>query len=292
MILVVFIYAGNILTGKAINDLPPLTIAFFRLVIAFIIMFPIGIQTAWKKRSTFLEHKTPLLIMALTGVTFYNIFLYGALQFTSTTNVSVLQTAIPVVTVILSAFLLKERLKRIQWLGILLSFFGAAWVVLDGKLFQLTTNTWNIGDAIMIGAILAWSIYTISVKRYMPLFPQFAAIFVMTGISVVIILPMVLIEWAVVGIPSFEFPSHLIGLLYLGIFPSFIALLLYNHAIKLIGPSQTSVFINFLPVVTMIGAYIWLNENITLMQLIGALLVICGVFLTTQFNRDRKKGVR
>src|SRR5699024_10175823 len=88
--------------------------------------------------------------MTLTGVTFFNTFIYGALQFTSTTNVSVLEASIPVVTVIMSAFLLGEKIRGMQWIGVLISLMGAVWVVLDGRLFQLAAIDWNVGDLIML----------------------------------------------------------------------------------------------------------------------------------------------
>ncbi|WP_368505018.1 DMT family transporter [Alkalihalophilus sp. As8PL] len=284
LVFAVLFYAGNILVGKAINELPPFTITFFRLVVAFTVLFPIGFLTAWKFRRTFWEYRKPFLIMTLTGIAFFNTFIYGALQFTTASNVAVLETVIPVMTVILSVFLLKEKLKRIQWVGVLLSFFGAIWVVMDGRFFQLASVAWNIGDAIMIGAILCWAIYSIFVKRYMHIFPPYAAILVMTGISIIVLLPIVLLEWLVKGVPVFKPSNYVIGLLYLGIFPSVVALLFYNRAVDLLSPSQASVFLNFLPVVTMIGAYLWLGETITIMQVIGALIVIGGVILTTHFR--------
>ena len=91
MVLVAVFYAGNILVGKALNDLPPFTIAFFRVLIAFIALMPFGMKSAWRNRSVFLEYKKPLLIMTLTGVTFFNTFIYAALQHTTATNVSVLR---------------------------------------------------------------------------------------------------------------------------------------------------------------------------------------------------------
>lgn len=290
MVLVVMFYAGNILVGKALNDLPPLTLAFSRLVVAFIVLFPIGFLSAWKERSAFWEHRRPLLLMTVTGVTFFNTFIYGALHFTTATNVSVLESVIPVVTIILSAVMLKEKLRGIQWAGALLSFLGAVLVVLKGKVFQLASVSWNIGDVIMIGAIVSWALYSIYVKRYMHLFPSFAALFLMTGISVMVLLPVVFVEWLIGGIPTIAFPSHIAGFLYLGIFPSVVALVLYNRAVDLLSPSQASVFLNLLPVVTMAGAYIWLNETITVIQLVGALVVVAGVFLTTQSGRRQEKA--
>ncbi|QHS21877.1 DMT family transporter [Virgibacillus sp. MSP4-1] len=287
MIFVVLMYAGNILTGKAINELPPLTIAFFRLLVAFMVIFPIGYKSAREYSGTFMELKKPFLVMTLTGVTFFNTFIYGSLQFTTASKVSILETVIPVVTVILSAIFLKEHLGKVQWLGIVLSFVGALWVVMGGKIRTLTGLNWNIGDAIMIGAILCWSIYSIFVKRYMHHFPAYGALLVMTGISVIVLFPLVMVEWMLAGVPDLVHANLWSGLLYLGIFPSFIALLCYNRAVDQLGASQASIFLNFLPVVTMAGAFLWLGERITFMQIVGTLVVITGVLLTTQV---RKKG--
>src|SRR5699024_7695113 len=132
MIIVVFIYSGNIIVGKAMNDLPTFTITYFRLLVAFVILFPVAFRSAWTARKSFIQYKWRFLLLSLTGVTFFNTFLYGALQFTSATNVSVLEAAIPVATLLLSAWLLKERLHGLQWLGIILSFIGSVWVVMNG----------------------------------------------------------------------------------------------------------------------------------------------------------------
>ncbi|GAB3048342.1 DMT family transporter [Virgibacillus ainsalahensis] len=283
MLFVVIFYAGNLLTGKAINELPPFTIAFFRLLIAFIVILPLGLRSAWESRFEFWRYKKPFLIMTLTGIAFFNTFIYGSLQFTTSTNASILESVIPAVTVVLSVFFLKERLRSVQLFGVLTSLFGAVWVVLDGNIFSITDMNWNIGDGIMVGAIGCWSVYSIFVKLYMHLFPQFGALLVMSGISVIVLLPMVIVEWLILGIPAgLISPTNMTGLAYLGIFPSFIALIFYNRAVGVLGASQASVFLNFLPIVTMIGAYFWLGETITIMKIVGAIVVIFGVILTTR----------
>ena len=115
----------------------------------------------------------------------------------------------------------------------------------------------------------------------MHLFPGYGSLFVMSGLSVLILFPFVVVEWLVVGSPSIDWSNGL-GLLYLGVFPSVIALAFYNRAIELTSASQASVFLNFLPVVTMVGAYFWLNEEMTWMKVLGAVAVIVGVLLTTR----------
>ncbi|RWZ55331.1 DMT family transporter [Halobacillus fulvus] len=289
MILVVIFYAGNILTGKAMNELPPFTIAFFRLLVAFLVLLPIGFRQAWGDREKVWAFRRPFLIMTLTGVTFFNTFIYGALQFTTASNVSVLESAIPAVTVVLSALWIGERLRKAQWFGVVLSFIGALWVVLDGRFFQLLSIDWNVGDFIMVGAVGTWAVYSIYVKQYIHLFKAYGAVLNMTAISLVVLLPVMLVEWWALGIPSLFRMEFLVGFLYLGIFPSFIALIFYNKAVDVLGASQAAIFLNFLPVFTMIGAYVWLGETITTAGIAGAILVITGVVMTTQIRRKNKK---
>lgn len=283
MIFVAIFYSGNILVGKAINDLPPVTIAFFRLLLAFAFVAPFAIRQAWHSRHVFLSMKGPFLLMTLSGVTFFNTFIYGSLQFTTATNVAVLETVIPALTVVLGALLINERLPKIAIMGTILSIASAIYVVLGSQLFTMGTMQWNPGDFIMAGAIVCWSVYSIMVKKYMSFFKPFAALVVMTGVSVIVLLPVMLVEWAIIGVPSFSGGSeHWLGLVYLGLFPSLIALIFYNEAVGILGASRASVMLNLLPVFTMIGAFFWLGESITIHHIAGTAGVIFGVWLTTK----------
>jgi len=284
LLLVILMYAGNILVGKAINELPPITIAWGRLTVAFIVLTPFGFFQAVKDKDLYLQYKLPLLIMTLTGITFFSSFIYSALQFTSSTNVSILESVIPALTVVLSAWFLKEKITPIQWLGVIISFVGAVWVVADGNLSFFVRHTPNKGDLIMIVAIIFWAIYSLLVKQYMHNFRIFGIIWLMTGISVIILLPIVMIEWWITGIPDIFQISKLAGIFYLGIFPSFIALILYSRSVIVLGAGKASIMLNLLPVFTMLGAYFLLNENISFSQIIGSIIVISGVTMTIKIN--------
>ena len=281
-ILVVVFYSGNILVGKALADLPPFTIAFLRVAIAFVVLLPFGYRGARQAAPLFRQHFKPLLFMTVTGVAAFTTFLYAALQFTSATNVSVLEAAIPAVTVALSAWLLREKLRWIQLFGVALSLFGSVWVVLEGQVFQLGDLGWNAGDALMVGAVASWSLYSIGVRKYLHLFPSYGSVLVMTGLSVLMLLPFVVGEWLILGVPELDSSGHWWGLVYLGVFPSVVALILYNRAVAILGASQASVYLNFLPVGTMLGAYFLLGETITAMQILGAVVVIAGVLFTAR----------
>ncbi|WP_431802147.1 DMT family transporter [Halobacillus andaensis] len=241
-----------------------------------------------------MENKKPVLALALSGIALFNTCIYGALQFTSSSNVAILESAIPAVTVILSIYLVKEKINKFQSLGILLSLFGAVWVIVDGRLFQLGNLHWNAGDLIMIGAIVSWALYSIFVKLYMFRFPPYGAVLVITGVGLAAMVPAVAVEWIAVGVPDLLRMDYIGGILYLGIFPSFIALIFYNRAVELLSASKASIFLNFLPVVTMAGAALWLGEQITPMHITGAVIVIAGVLLTTQGGKltSREKTMK
>jgi len=287
---VVVFYAGNILVGKAVNELPPVTIAFTRLVIAFAVLLPFGWRSAWTARRSFMEHARPLLLMSATGVAFFTSFIYGALQFTSATNVSVLEALIPAVTVALSFVVLHERLRPIQWAGVAVSLAGAVSVVMDGNLLALSAVVWNKGDGIMVGAILCWAVYSVTVRRHLGHFPEWGALVVMTGLSILMLAPFVVAEWLVVGEVPLQPGPHWWGLVYLGVFPSVIGLAFYNRAVATIGASQAAAFLNLLPVVTMAGAFVFLAEAVSVAQMVGAALVMVGVFVTLRSRRDTPRG--
>lgn len=289
-VFVVVFYSGNILVGSTLSDLPPFTVSFFRVTIAAVLLAPLGWRAAWRQRAVFRRHLGPLLLLTVTGVAFFNTFIYAALHYTSAANVSVLEAVIPVATAVLSAWLLRERLRVVQWTGVLVSLAGAVWVVRGGSVGAV--GGWNLGDLIMVGAIVSWALYSIAVRRYLHLFPEYGALLVMNVLALVLLAPFVTTEWLSGGVPgALGQGSTWAGLGYLGLFPAFIALLLYNRAVNTLGASQAAVFLNFLPVVTMVGAYVFLGDQITVAQVLGACLVIAGVLLTTRTARRTPRGV-
>ncbi|CDQ21208.1 DMT family transporter [Halobacillus karajensis] len=184
---------------------------------------------------------------------------------------------------------IKERLTKLQLAGVFLSFCGALGVVINGNIWQLVKMNWNIGDIIMVGAIICWAVYSMIVKEVVHLFPPLGVLLVMTGISLIVLIPFVTLEWISLGVPPLWNFSNIIGFLYLGIFPSLIALLFYNHAVAHLGASKASIFLNLLPVFTMAGAYIWLGDEISMVQIIGAGTVILGVVFTTRPQKVKEK---
>jgi drug/metabolite transporter (DMT)-like permease len=280
----VALYAGNTLTGRALGDLPASTVAFARFTIALLLLVPLGGREAWRARAVFARNPGPVLLLAVTGVALFNTLIYASLHLTTATNVSVLQTAVPPVTAVISCFVLREVLDRRQWVGVGLSAGAAAWVV-TGGIGTGGISGRNAGDAIAGVAVISWACYSVAVRRYGHLFPANGLVLVMTAVSALLVLPLTLWEWTMGGIPDLDdIGSQLWGLVYVGVFPSVIALVAYNRAVSALGPSHAAAFLSFLPVFTMLGAVIFLGEQIGSTQIVGAAAVIVGVLLTTSGN--------
>ncbi|WP_141246927.1 DMT family transporter [Halomonas salipaludis] len=279
LLLVAAIFAGNILVGKALAGLPPFTISLGRVFIALLIMLPLGWHQARRGWPLFREHWRPLVGLALTGVAFFNALIYAALNYTSATNVAILESMIPVVTLLFSVALLGERFRVVQWLGVALSLGGAVTVISAGQQGPALAGGVNPGDAIMLLAVLVWVGYSLLVKTHMARFPRYGGLLVMLVIANLALAPIALFEGAIQQLPQIS-GGQLLGLAYLGIFPSVVALLLYNSALADIGPTRAAIYLNLLPVFTMLGAWLWLDERIVALQVLASAVVIVGVWLT------------
>ncbi|WP_088105619.1 DMT family transporter [Halalkalibacter urbisdiaboli] len=275
------LFSGNILVGKAIHDLPPATITFVRCFISFLILLPIGFLELKNNRLIWLKEWKPLLSLSLSGIVMFNFFLYASLQFTTSTNVAVIETTTPVFAVLLGLVFLKERLRGIQLFGILLSLLGAFSVITKGDWLMFSKIQFNIGDILAIIAVMAWAVYSLLIKKHNHKFPLYGSLTIMLSIALIVLFPFAFYEWRE-GVLHLLEPTLIIGLLYLGIFPSVIALIFWNKGVAEIGPSRASVFLNLLPVFTIIGAVLFLGETVTYGQLIGGVVVIFGVYLTTK----------
>ena len=269
-------WAGNYVFGKyVISEVTPLWITFSRWTLAVFFLFPIAQyieKPVWNKakKDWFL-----LLCMGVLGVIGYNIFLYSALEYTTPTNAALVTALNPGVIVICSIILYKERVSILQTLGLIISLVGALVVLTNGEMARLLQLQFNRGDLLMVGAVIIWTVYTLIARKIST--PPITATAISTGIAVLLMAPF---AWAQ-GITIGEIGSFAItGILYMVLFPSVGSFVFWNLSVQRIGVSKAGVFLNLIPVFTASISGI-LGERITGAQIIGGMLVFCGVYLTT-----------
>ena len=274
-------WSGNIVLGRAIRaDVPPLALAFWRWVVSLLLTLPLALPHLRRQWPLLRRAWKPVVVLGLLGVGTYNTFAYIALQYTPATNVVLLNSVIPVATISLAALFLKQRLRRVQWAGVLLSLSGVAAIVSRGDFTALAGMRLNVGDLWMLGAIFAWAVYTLGLQwRPEGVHPMLMlAAFVVVGLLA--LAPAYAWEIAQ-GRLILVTSGALGGIAYTGVFPGFIGYIFYNRAVGEVGASKASLFIHLMPVFGTLLAALFLAEIPRPYHYAGIALIISGIYLTT-----------
>lgn len=281
LILANLFWAGNYVLGKyVVTELSPLQMTFSRWLLALFLLYPIAHWTEhphWK--SIWKEWKI-LSVAALLGIIGYNFLLYEALQYTTSMNAALINSITPVVIVIFSALLLKEKVGIWSGVGLVVSLLGVLLVLTEGKLQQVFHINYNQGDLIVLLAILVWTFYSILGKK-MKSIPPISATAVSATLAIIMLLPFIWVS----GIHYPLSTQSLIGILYFAIFPSVGSFIFWNVALRHIDASRAGIYLNLITVFTAIIS-LALGKSITIIQILGGILVFIGVYLT---NRRGKK---
>lgn len=270
-------WAGNYVFGKyVVAEMDPLQITFTRWLIAVVLLFPIAQIIEHPNWRMVWSNWKILVPMAATGIISYNFFLYIALKYTTSLNAALINSLNPVLIVLFSVIFLKERLAKINTVGLLLSLFGVLLILTKGQLLQLFTNHYNGGDLLMLFVIVIWTIYSILGRR-MAGIPPISATAASVLFGLIITLPFILVT----GVHLPHSGQAILGILYIGIFPSVGAFVFWNIGISKIGASRSSIYLNLITVFTAIIG-VFLGQPITVIQVVGGLLVFFGVYLTSK----------
>jgi drug/metabolite transporter (DMT)-like permease len=212
--------------------------------------------------------------MALTGVLGFPFLLYRGLQLTTATDAVLINATGPLMTAVLAAILLKERLFPRHVLGGVITFFGVALIVSGGSFERLHQWHVNVGDLYILLAVVLWGLYSVISRRA----TRSHSVFSVTAISTWIGLPLFLGAAAVGTEPvTINWSWHLVlAVFYIGIFPSGVAFLSWNEGVRRVGANRAMVFYNMLPVYGSILGVILLGESLGAEHFIGGGLILVG----------------
>ena len=273
-------WSGNMVVGRAIRgDIPPLTLAFWRWAIAFVLVLPLALPHLREQWPLLRKGWKSLVILGLLGVGGYNTFAYLALQHTSATNATLLNSFIPIATIAISWAFLGKHLKRLEALGVAISLLGALTIVARGDLEVLAHLNLNVGDVWMLGAVLVWAIYTVGLAWRPAGVHPMLMLAAFTAVGLAALLPAYLWELASDRHINLHLGS-LASLAYVGIFPSFIGYIFYNRGVAEVGANRASLFIHLMPVFGTLLSVIFLGEIPYGYHYAGIGLIFAGIWLT------------
>jgi len=279
--LAVLCWAGNFIAGRALrNDVPAVALTFWRWVVALAILLPFtytGLKAQWPviRRSW-----KVLCLLGLFATVLQHIPIYWGLSQTTATNAALLQAASPIFILLLSVAILKERLRPIAVIGMVVSLCGVIVVVSRADLQLLRSLQLNPGDALIVGSAVSWACYTITL-RFRP--PELSGLHLLTLIAAVSAL-MVAPLWAIeMAAGKFIVPglAAIGGILYVGVSASVVAYIAWNRGVALIGPARAAPFMYLMLVYTPLLSIALLGEEVHLYHLAGGALIIAGIYLAT-----------
>ena len=282
MLLVPLFWGGAFGSTKhVLTELPPLTVAAFRFLCAGLLM---TLWTIWRGEwdwSAIRASWPGLIGLGATGILGYNALFNIGMQYTSAINGALVIVINPVTTSLVAVLFLGERWSLRQGLGAVISAVGVLIVITRGDLSTLLSLSLNRGEMLLLAAVATWTTYAILGKIVMRrISPTLAtAVSMLTGSLMLLIASLPEKGWAKLPDVSFQVAAELI---YLAIFASFIAFLIFNMGVREIGAGKASAYINLMPVNAVLIAALLYGETVTWPHVVGMIFVMSGVLLTTR----------
>jgi drug/metabolite transporter (DMT)-like permease len=279
-------WAGNALIARATAGmLPPVGLSFWRWTTALLILLPFTARGLWQHRAALIEHRKQLVVLAALSISTYNTLLYLAAQSTTAINITLVNTGLPVAAFIWSVLLLRQWPTRATLFGTLLSFCGLLLILSGGDPARLASLGFNPGDLIMVGAVLAWGLYSVLLRRWPLPVPGLTQLAAMLLVGVPILLPFYLWEYGRVGPLPLQ-GETLAAIAYTAVFASLVAYLAWNHGVRVLGPATASLFSYLMPVFAALLGVLLLNESLHWYHFAGGMLTFAGLVLASMEARS------
>ena len=264
-----------------INGLSPAQIFTLRFIIAYVLLTGFSL---WRGRHKWLSDnwrdELTMMALGLTGGSMYFLTENESLRFTTATNTSLIVCSCPLFAMLIIALFYKsERFSRLQALGSLLALIGMAAVVLNGH-FVLHLSP--LGDTLAFSACICWALYTLLMK---PVMGRYPAMFITRKVFFYGILTILPYYIFVPDMPSMDVlmrPEVALNLLFLGSVASMLCYLTWSWCMKGLGAVICTNWVYVNPITTIIAAWLILDEQITVYFLIGSILIIAGMYLSSK----------
>ncbi len=291
-LIAVLLWSINAIVNKAASTaIDPAAISFYRWALALLVMTPFVLRSVLRNFKMVREHWWQLAILGALGMMLYQSLAYYAAHSVSATFMGIMNSMIPLLTVIISIFVLRVIPTVGIVLGSILSLCGLVWLVSQGSPSALFSQGLGQGEAMMLVASAAYALYGVLTKRWSIQLSSWDSLYVQVFFGVIMLFPNFLLAEDV------SLNSQNIGLVvFAGIAASIMAPALWIQGVMRLGANTTSIFMNLAPVFTAIIAIFALGEELKSYHLIGGGVVLLGVMLAQQlrtpltelFRREKK----
>jgi drug/metabolite transporter (DMT)-like permease len=276
----------NWVIGRAIvGHVTPLTLTWIRWIVAVGAMMPFawpGIRAHWP---VIRKNWKVIAWLGFWGTGLHNAFAYVGLQYTTATNGVILNSAIPILIILLGWLIYRETITRLQTVGVLVSLAGILAIICRGDPAVLAQLQMNKGDLIVLFGMVFWAAYTVFLRMKPAELPGLTLLACCGCVGITLLTPLMLVEmWMLGGHIEFN-PATIAAMFYVGIFPSFVGYVFWNRGVHEVGPNIAGIFVHLMPAFGAILAWLFLGERIHLFHIVGIALILAGIALTTRGHR-------
>lgn len=288
-LLAVLIWSINAVVSKvSATAIDPAAISFYRWLLALIVLTPFALPGVIRNWPTVRANWWKLMILGLLGMVLYQSLAYYAAHSVSALFMGILNSLIPLLTVLISIVVLRVAPTVGIALGSILSLGGLVWLVSAGQPGLLLQHGIGKGELMMFGASASYALYGVLTKRWAIALPNWQSLYVQIVFGVALLLPNFLMA------PDVQLNSQNIPLvLFAGIPASILAPFLWIMGVMRLGANTASIFMNLAPVFTAIIAVLFLHEHLQSYHLIGGGITLLGVILSQRLRTPlgRRKTV-
>ena len=276
-------WAGNFIVGKtaSINEIPPISLNFYRWLVAWFILLPFTYKELIEKKEYILKNTGIFVILGITAVSIFNSALFYSLQFTQVITGVLMISVVPVMIIFFSALLKIEKTNIFQIFGVALSLTGVVLIITKADIEILKNLDFNRGDLTMLIAMFSWSIYSALLKKKKYQLSQITLLQVVIGFGVIILIPFYFIDIRIGNEIKFDIPFFLI-LTYVILFPGLISFFLWIKGVGLIGANRAGVYLHLMPILGAIMAMMIFDEKILFYHFVGAIFIVSGIVLSNR----------
>jgi drug/metabolite transporter (DMT)-like permease len=287
-LLAVVIWSGNVVVSKmAAGTIAPAEISFYRWLLAALLFTPLALRPVLRNWQAIRPQLGRIAVLGLLGMVVYQSLAYYAAYLTTATHMGIIGSLTPMMVLALSILLLGQRLTAGAVAGSLVSIAGVLVVVSSGDLGTLMKSGANMGDALMLLAMLAYAVYVILLKRWgMKNVPALQLLYLQIVVAVIALLPLYLLTPRV-GLSAANLPL----VAFAGLGASMIAPLVWMHTVAHIGPSRASMFFNLIPLFTAVIAAAVIGESLAAYHAVGGVLTVAGVLLAELWKAPLRRPV-
>ena len=280
-------WAGNFIVGKtaSINEIPPISLNFYRWLVAWLILLPFTFRELIKKKNYILNNIGFFIVLGITAVTIFNSALFYSLKFTQVISGVLMISTVPVMIIFISSLLKIEKTNFFQIIGVGLSLTGVLFIITKADIGLLKNLDFNRGDLIMIIAMLSWATYSALLKKKKYELSQISLLQVVISFGVIFLIPLYFIDMNMGNSIKLEKPFFL-TMAYVVLFPGLASFFFWIKGVALIGANRSGVFLHLMPIFGAVMAMIIFDEKFMFYHLLGAAFILMGIILS-----NRKKSI-